>query len=84
MIAVVVLLALGAYALRSVPLWSRSLLARGLTAFFDRPTTVERVRYTFWPFAVEVRGIRVAGPTPQDPPFLEVPRLVAVPQHGAL
>jgi hypothetical protein len=78
-IAVVVLLALGAYALRSVPLWSRSLLARGLTAFFDRPTTVERVRYTFWPFAVEVRGIRVAGPTPQDEPFLEVPRLVAVP-----
>jgi translocation and assembly module TamB len=78
-IAVVVLLALGAYALRSVPLWSRALLARGLTAFFDRPTTVERVRYTFWPFAVEVRGIRVAGPTPQDEPFLEVPRLVAVP-----
>jgi hypothetical protein len=78
-IAAVVLIALGAYALRSVPLWSRSLLARGLTAFFDRPTTVERVRYTLWPFAVEVRGIRVAGPTPRDEPFLEVPRLVAVP-----
>ena len=30
-LAVVVLLALGAYALRSVPLWSRALLARGLT-----------------------------------------------------
>ncbi|MET0552769.1 MAG: translocation/assembly module TamB domain-containing protein [Vicinamibacteria bacterium] len=78
-LAVVVLMALGAWALRSVPLWSRALLARGLSSFFDRPTTVERVRYTLWPFAVEVRGIRVAGPTPQDEPFLEVPRLVAVP-----
>jgi translocation and assembly module TamB len=78
-LAVVALIGLGAYALHSVPLWSRSLLARGLTSFFDRPTTVERVRYTLWPFAIEVRGIRVAGATPQDEPFLEIPRLVAVP-----
>lgn len=78
-LALVVLAALGAYALHHVPMWSRTLLARGLSSFFDRPTTVERVRYTLWPFAVEVRGIRVAGATPQDEPFLEVPRLVAVP-----
>lgn len=64
---------------RSLPLWSARLLQTGLSAFFDRPVTVENVRYTLWPFAVEVRGIRVAGRTPQDPPFLEVPRLVAVP-----
>ena len=64
---------------RSLPLWSARLLQRGLTAFFDRPVTVESVRYTLWPFAVEVRGIRVAGPSAQDQPFLEVPRLVAVP-----
>ena len=76
---VVLLLAVPLLFFRSLPMWSASLLARGLTAFFDRPVTVEKVRYTLWPFAVEVRGIRVAGRTPEDPPFLEVPRLVAVP-----
>jgi translocation and assembly module TamB len=64
---------------RSLPLWSVRLLQGGLSNFFDRPVTVESVRYTLWPFAVEVRGIRVAGPTPSDLPFLEVPRLVAWP-----
>ena len=76
---IVLLLAVPLLFFRSLPLWSARLLSRGLTAFFDRPVTVEEVRYTLWPFAVEVRGIRVSGPTPADPPFLEVPRLVAVP-----
>jgi translocation and assembly module TamB len=75
----VLLLGLPLLFFRSLPLWSARLLQSGLSAFFDRPVTVEKVRYTLWPFAVEVRGIRVAGRTPQDPPFLEVPRLVAVP-----
>ncbi len=76
---VLLLLGLGLVFVRSLPLWSAGLLARGLSSFFQRPVTVERVRYTLWPFAVEVRGIRVSGRTPQDLPFLEVPRLVAVP-----
>ena len=78
-----VLLALAALlpvlAISQLPLWSSRLLAQGLSSFFQRPATVGSVQYRFFPLAIEVRDVRVAGPDPNSPPFLEVPRLVAVP-----
>jgi translocation and assembly module TamB len=70
---------LGILAVSQVPLWSSRLIAQGLSTFFERPATVGSVRYRFFPLAIEVRDVRVAGPTPQSAPFLEIPRLVAVP-----
>ena len=55
------------------------LLARGLSDFFERETTVGQVTLHAWPPSAEVHGLRVAGPTPSSPPFLEIARVVAVP-----
>ncbi len=61
------------------PAWSADLIARRLGAALGREVTVESVRYVLFPFRAEVRGLRVAGPEPSDPPFLEVPLIVAAP-----
>ena len=70
-------LALAALFLARLPLWSAGVLSAQLQAFFHRPVTVGRVRYHLFPLEVEVTDVRVAGATPQAPPFLEVPRVVA-------
>jgi len=59
------------------PLWSAGVLSARLQAFFHRPVTVGQVRYHLFPLEVEILDLRVAGATPQAPPFLEVPRVVA-------
>ena len=50
-----------------------------LGAFFGRPVTVGSVRYRSSRSAPRSADLRVAGPPPADPPFLEVPLLVAAP-----
>ena len=40
---------------------------------------MDSVRFALFPFRAEVRGLAVAGPRPGDPPFLEVPLIVAAP-----
>ena len=55
------------------------LLARGLTGFFERETTVGRVTLHAWPLSAEIHGLSVAGPSPGSPPFLEIARIVVVP-----
>ena len=55
------------------------LLAKSLTGFFERETTVGHVTLHAWPPSAEIHGLRVAGPRPDSPPFLEVARVVAVP-----
>ena len=55
------------------------LLARGLTGFFERETSVGQVTLHAWPFSAEIHGLRVAGPNPGSPPFLEIARVVVVP-----
>src|SRR5512134_211435 len=62
-----------------VPLWSSRLLARALSGFFQRSATVGEVHYRLFPFEVEIRDVRVAGPAPDAPAFLEIPRVIAVP-----
>jgi translocation and assembly module TamB len=61
------------------PAWSVDLIARRLGAALGREVTVGSVRYALFPFRAEVRGLRVAGPEASDPPFLEVPLIVAAP-----
>jgi translocation and assembly module TamB len=58
---------------------SASLLARSLEAFFERKVAVGTVDLHFFPLRAEISGFRVAGATPQDRPFIEVARVVAVP-----
>lgn len=61
------------------PEWSADLIARRLGAALGREVTVGSVHYLLFPFRAEVRDLRVAGPQPSDPPFLEIPLVVAAP-----
>ena len=77
LLALALALALGGLLLARLPLWSAGVLSSRLQAFFHRPVTVGQVRYHLFPLEVEVLDLRVAGATPDAPPFLEVPRVVA-------
>ena len=78
-----ILLALGCVFLLSLVrltvFFSGALLARGLSDFFERETTVGQVTLHLWPPSAEVHGLRVAGADPASPPFLEIARVVVVP-----
>jgi autotransporter translocation and assembly factor TamB len=80
----VLLVALLAMAVFRLPLWSADLVASSLGSFFGRPTTVGSVEYRFFPFAAEIRDVRVEGATGSAEPFLEVPRIVAAPSFRPL
>ena len=68
-----VLGATGAYALWRAPLWGARLVEHALTGYFHRDVRVEALAFSAFPVEIEVRGLEVAGPTPQAPPFLEIP-----------
>ncbi len=79
-IATVVILALAAaIVVWRAPAWSADLIVRRLGTVTGREVTVGSVRYALFPLRAEVRGLRVGGPTPSDPPFLEIPLVVAAP-----
>ena len=80
----VVLLGLAVAAVLSAPRISARFIARSLTSFFQRPSSVGRVRFHLIPFRAEVLDVRVAAADPAGPPFLEVPRIVAVPALGPM
>src|SRR5262245_49643888 len=67
------------YALWRLPLWSARWAEAGLGSLFAREARVASVRFRLWPLAVEITGLRVAGPAPDAPPFLEVERALLVP-----
>lgn len=71
---------LAGLALLRLPVWSSDMMASRLETFFGRPVSVGRVEYRLFPLEIEVRDVRVAGATAKAPPFLEVPRLIAVPR----
>jgi translocation and assembly module TamB len=75
------LLALGA---AFAPRLAAGLLARGLSALFERPASVGQVRLRLFPLEAEILDVRVAGATPEAPPFLELPRAVAAPALSGL
>ena len=76
----VLLTAAAAAAVVRLPLWSSQLIARRLSATFQRPAHVGAVHYRLFPPRVEVLDIRVDGEGPGDPPLLEIPRVVAIPR----
>jgi translocation and assembly module TamB len=62
-----------AYALWRAPEWGARLLEHALARAFNRPVHVEALRVRLATAELEVRGLRVDGPTPDAPPFLELP-----------
>jgi hypothetical protein len=71
----VFLLAAGAtvgYALWRSPEWGARLLESALERRFRRPVRIASLRLRPATFELELRGLRIAGPTPDAPPFLDV------------
>jgi translocation and assembly module TamB len=83
LVLVVLAVALGAALLR-VPVWTAQMLSGRLARVFHRSVTVGAVRYHLVPLQVEVTDLRIAGATPADEPFLEVPRLAITPSLSPL
>jgi len=67
-----------------LPTLTARVIEHGLGRFFHRDVSVEAVRFHAIPVQAEVLGLRVAGATPSAPPFLSVPRIVAVPRLAQL
>jgi hypothetical protein len=61
------------------PAWTDQLIERRLAALLGREVSVDSVHFTLFPFRAEVRGLRVAGLRPGDPPFLDVPQALLAP-----
>jgi translocation and assembly module TamB len=78
------LLVLVALALQRLPGATARLVERRLGAFFGRAVQVGALRYRALPLELELRELRVAGPTPGAPPFLELARAAVVPSLAAL
>jgi autotransporter translocation and assembly factor TamB len=75
---VAALLLLG-WGLLQLPELSRRLLASALGAFFQRPAYVGALRFHVLPLEAEILAIRVDGPQPDAPAFLEVARVSVTP-----
>lgn len=65
-----------------LPFASRRALELRLGAALGRPVALGALRYHLFPLEVELLELRVAGATPEAPPFLEVGRAVVVPSLG--
>ena len=72
-VVVLVLAIATGYAAWRAPEWGARLVEHSLEGYFHRPVRVEALRFTAFPFEVEVRGLRVDGARADAPPFLEVP-----------
>ena len=71
----VVLVAVAAtlvYALWRAPDWGARLVESTLERRFRRPVRVESLRVRPATLELELRGLRIGGPTPEAPPFLEI------------
>jgi hypothetical protein len=83
-LVLLLLATLFAAALLQVPRWTASVVTARLGTVFQRAVSVAGVRYRLVPLQVEITGLRIAGPTPESEPFLELPRLVVTPSLPAL
>jgi len=62
------------YGLWRSPDWGARIVEHALGGYFHRAVVVEGLGVQLFPFEIEVRGLQVAGATPDAPSFLEVPR----------
>ena len=60
------------YALWRAPEWGARLVESTLERRFRRPVRVESLRVRPATLELELRGLRIGGPTPEAPPFLEI------------
>jgi TamB, inner membrane protein subunit of TAM complex len=60
------------YALWRTPEWGKHVIESTLTRVFKRPVTVQGLGLRLGTAELELRGLRVAGITPDAPPFLEI------------
>ena len=67
-----------------LPTITSALISAGLGSFFERTVSVGEVRFHLSPLEAEILDLRVGGASPDAPPFLYVPRIVAVPRLGPL
>jgi len=72
-VVVLVLAIATGYAAWRAPEWGARLVEHSLRGYFHRPVRVDELRFTAFPFEVEVRGLRVDGARSDAPAFLEVP-----------
>jgi autotransporter translocation and assembly factor TamB len=72
------------FALYRLPELAGRLLELGLGRVFNRPVSVREVHFNWLPLQAEIADLRVGGLTPEAPPFLHIPRIVAVPRLGPL
>jgi autotransporter translocation and assembly factor TamB len=64
-----------------LPGWSHGFVRGRLAAFFHRPVSIGALRWELVPRPrVTIEALRVAGPTPDAPAFLEARRMVLVPR----
>jgi len=61
------------YALWRAPEWGARLIEHALAGVFNRPVRVEALAVRVATAELEIHGLRVGGPTPDSPPFLEIP-----------
>jgi hypothetical protein len=83
----VAILALGAtllYAAWRLPDWGARLLESALERALKRTARVDSLRLRPSTLEIEVRGLRIAGLTPEAPPFLEVPSIRVRPSLAPL
>lgn len=57
----------------TAPFWGARLLERSLAGLFKRAVSIERLVLRPHTFEIELRGLRVAGLTPDGAPFIEAP-----------
>ncbi|HEY8232269.1 MAG TPA: translocation/assembly module TamB domain-containing protein [Vicinamibacteria bacterium] len=67
-----VLVATALYALWRAPQWGAHLVESSLSRYFKRPVSVAGVGLRLRTGELEIAGLRVAGLTPEAPPFLEI------------
>jgi hypothetical protein len=78
------LAATAVYTLWRAPEWGARLVEHGLAGYFQRPVRVAELRLRPQTLEIELRGLRVGGPTPESPPFLEVPLVRLRPSYAPL
>jgi translocation and assembly module TamB len=72
LLVALVLGATGLYALWRAPQWGAHLIESTLSRRFNRPVTLAALGVRLATGELELSGLRVGGPTPDAPPFLEI------------
>src|SRR5262249_26007362 len=74
---------LGLFLVR-LPQWAAAIVAQQLSGSFGRPVSVGSVGFRLLPLEVELLEIRVSALEPDDPPTIEIPRVLGAPSLAPL